>query len=331
LATIIHRRLMPSRRDPTPRGPGAGIGDRVASLTFPGFLSAIAAIAWLPIQLTPLLDGGAFAEARRWNDVALVLNAIGEAATIGLLAALELGVPDARRLAPSLRRGLILLALAQLSRPAIVVLQDLVVPVQPASQLFDYTEPLPLAFAVLTLATSLFWVGGAWSLSDGLSDTGARPDRRVIGAVVVAGVAAALATILPYLDQLFGDSAVLNVLNLVSLGISLVLTALWLVVATRLVSGLALHLRPHRAWLLGAGSGACLLLVRFGSALYQVVVSRAGQDWPGASVVGQALFVADALSWALLFLAFAAGMGRGRERREERPRRLRLFVLNPTS
>ncbi len=330
MATIIHRRLVSPRRDQVPRGPLAGLGDRLSSLTFLGFLSAIAAVTWFLLQVTPLLAVDALSEARRWSTVATVLNALGEAATIGLLAALELGVPGARRRTPSLRRGLVLLALAQLSRPVLGALQDLVVQVQPDFQPYDYQQPLALAFGLVTLATGLFWVGGAWSLSDGLSDAGARPRRRVIAAVAAAGVIAALATILPYLDQVFGDSAVLNVLNLVSLGISLVLTALWLMVATRLVSGVRSRLAPRRAWVLAAGSGAGFLVVRFGYPLYQVILGRAGQNGQRIPFVGEALLVADVLSWVLLFLAFAAGLGRGRERRDARPPLLRLFVLNPT-
>ena len=50
-----------------------------------------------------------------------MLAALRPAAVVAMPAALELGVPGARRRTPWLMRGLVLLALEELARPAIRV------------------------------------------------------------------------------------------------------------------------------------------------------------------------------------------------------------------
>jgi hypothetical protein len=98
---------------------------------------------------------------------------------------------------------------------------------------------------------------------------------------------------------------------------------LWLVIGARLVAGSAVRLRPRRAWILGAIAGVTILVVRLGYPLLFITQP----DVPGlAEIAG----VVASVPWIVLFLAFATGLGRGRERREERPPRLRLYVLNPT-
>ena len=75
--------------------------------------------------------------------------------------------------------------------------------------------------------------------------------------------------------------------------------------------------------MLAAAAGVCVIGQRLLASLLPLV------DLVGSELSWGLRFVTDA-SWVLLLLAFAAGLGRGRERREERPRRMRLFVLNPT-
>lgn len=318
VASIVDRRLAP----PLPavaRGPGSAL----SSLTLIGWVSAVVAIGWLVNELRPLLEPGAL-DARQWEGIAgRVLTALGDAAVIGMPAALELGVPGARRRTPWLMRGLVLLALAQLARPAIAFVQDLATLLDPSFELFDYETPLGLAFGVVTVATGLLSVGGAWALSDGLFDAGARPRRVLMGVVAVTGTAATVVAFVPYLGDALDLAVPLGWLNLASLAISAAVIALWLVVATRLMAGFAPRLAPRRAWFLAAAAGLCLVVSRFGSAAQLL-------NGGLAPVVSEVLFVVGVTAWVLLFLAFATGLGRGRERRVGRPRRMRLYVLNPT-
>ena len=104
MATIEHRRVVPRYPgtigaraaddadddgvDDAPRGPGKAL-DRLSWL---GWLSAGVAVGWLILQLRPLLDGGAFAEPRRLEDVVRVVRGVAGAAALALPAAVELGV-----------------------------------------------------------------------------------------------------------------------------------------------------------------------------------------------------------------------------------------------
>jgi hypothetical protein len=111
--------------------------------------------------------------------------------------------------------------------------------------------------------------------------------------------------------------------NLAGLLMGLAEIALWFAVGTRLAAGPTFRLRPRRAWLMGAVAGALILVARFA---YPLLLMTRIQSLEVALVLG----VGTSFGWIVLFLAFAAGLGRGRERREERPRRLRLYVLHPT-
>ena len=258
----------------------------------------------------------------------LVLRSVRDAAIVAMPFALELGVPGARRRTPWLMRGLVLLALDQLSKPVLGYAREFAfTELDPGGNPFQYDTPLALSLGLLTIATNLLTIGGAWGLSDGLADAGSRPRRRLLASVVIVGTAISVIAYLP-VSGFFGEGAVpgdqpVFWLNLAALLMGLVEIALWFAVGTRLAAGPAFRLRPRRAWLLGAAAGAVILLARFGYPLLFIARTQSPE-------LPLALAVGASAGWIVLFLAFAAGLGRGRERREERPRRLRLYILHPT-
>ena len=117
---------------------------------------------------------------------------------------------------------------------------------------------------LLSLGASVLGIAGAWALSDGLSDAGARPRRAIVVGVVAAGTALALYAYLP-LYGFFTEGVVQETdkllwwLNLGGLLLGFVDIALWLMVGVRLLAGLPFGLRPRRAWVLAAVAGACVI------------------------------------------------------------------------
>jgi hypothetical protein len=325
LSTIVHRRLAPSTGPAAPRGPGASLD----SITWVGWLFALGGFAWLVYSLRPLLQIG---DIGTWDWAVvgdLVLRSLRDAAIVAMPFALELGVPGARRRTPWLMRGLVLLALDQLSKPVLGYAREFAITeLDPGGNPFLYDTPLAVSLGLLTLATNLLTIGGAWALSDGLADAGSRPSPRRVASVVVVGTAISVIAYLP-VSGFFGEGAIPGDqpafwLNLVGLLMGLVEIALWFAVGARLAAGHTFRLRPRRAWLLGAIAGAMILVARFA---YPLLLMSRIQSFE----LSLALAVGTSFGWIVLFVAFAAGLGRGRERREARPRRLRLYVLNPTA
>ena len=333
MATVIHRRMVrrPPRSAPAtpgsapaePRGPGAFLAP-LAALTVIGWASVVVAAAWLVNALWPLVEVGV-GDASTWGDKALyVVRVLGDAAPLLLPAALELGVPDARRRTPWLMRGAVLLALAQLARPAIGFVQErFIAALDPTGQPIDYETPLGFAFGLVTVASALLTIGGQWALSDGLWDAGARPRRAILAAVAAVGVIGTLVAFLPYFGTSIDLTKGLGWLNVASIGLSLATIGLVLVVATRLMSGFPSRLVPRRAWAVAVIAGAGLLVEQYGSALIL-----------GAAVQGQTLgvvvVVAGSIGWVVLAVALALGLGRGTERRLGRRPLVHLYVRNPT-
>jgi hypothetical protein len=100
---------------------------------------------------------------------------------------------------------------------------------------------------------------------------------------------------------------------------------LWCIVAVRLIVGFQDSLRPGRAWAIGMFTGVAIVAARLVSML--LVLGGVRDAW--LSVAVQLVLVGA--PWILLVLAFLAGLGRGRERRDAPPRRMRLFIRNPTA
>ncbi|HYO41579.1 MAG TPA: hypothetical protein VES19_00130 [Candidatus Limnocylindrales bacterium] len=329
MATIVHRRPAPALGPEAPRGPGGSFD----SLTWVGYASLVAAFGFLVFGLRPLTEMG---DMRMWdlgNVFSIVAASVRNAAVVVLPAALEWGVPGARRVTPWLVRGTVLIALEPLLRAGLRLVQGWYIDLQPADVLYDqdpfgYDTPFGAAIWLVGLAISIVGAAGAWSLSDGLADAGGRVRRRVIVALVTVGTLAVLATYVPYFGYLepgatidFGS--IVLWMSLVGLGIDLVDNAIWLMVAARLIAGFVAHARPRAAWGLGALAASGMFLIR----LLGPVLTL----WFPTGGYGYAFTAVSVLSWVLLVVAFLAGLGRGRVRRRPRPRRMRLFVLHPTS
>ena len=326
LATIVHRRPAAALGPEAPRGPGGSFD----SLTWVGYASLVAAFGFLVFGLRPLTEMG---DPRMWNwgEVPYtIMNPVRSAAVLLLPAALEFGVPGARRAVPWLMRGTVLLALEELLRPLIRAAQSALI----EGQMFDfgvemnYADPAWLALTLVSLAVTIIGIAGAWSVSDGLADAGGRPRRAILVLLAAGGTALSLVYV-PVLaidpsEPVDASIVVAVATNLLSFALGLLDNVLWLIIGARLVAGLVpRRLVPRTAWAIGAMAGAALIAVRLTSPLIFVWIQP-------DRIVGYVFLYSGTLAWVLLAVAFAAGLGRGRVRRRPRPRRLRLFVLNPT-
>lgn len=327
MATIVHRRPAAGRAAEPARGPGGTFW----SMTRVGWLFAALGAGWFAWNMRFLLDLGGPVQ---WSWPAVleaILGAARGAAVVAMPAALEIGVPGARTRTRWLYRGVVLLALEQLLRPVLSQLQQLAFESLGTEALQpSFDQPLSLALVLAALAINLLALAGTWSLSDGLADAGARPRRWILAGVLAVAMAVTLAAYLPGFGfftegAVFDFSSLALWSNLLGLVVGLIEIALWVVVAVRLLAGfLGRGLRPREAWLYGGLAGLLLLAVRI---VYPAILM--------ARIEGEGLALAlNAIAagpWIFLFIAFTAGLGRGRERRAEPPRRVRLFVRNPTS
>jgi hypothetical protein len=223
-------------------------------------------------------------------------------------------------------RGTVWLALLLAARGALSLIQGWLV--DTADFQFDFESPVGLSLTLVQLGTVLIGIAGVWALSDGLIDAGSRIGRRLLAAAIAVGLIL-VTWIVPFyaasahnLGSALGQP--LFWLNLVGLVLYLVDTVLWCIVAVRLMAGFGAHLRPGRAWVIGALAGAAMIAARAFSMLLNITGGRGDL----LTVVAQLL---DGAPWILLVLAFLAGLGRGRERRDAPPRRMRLFIRNPTA
>jgi hypothetical protein len=323
LATIIHRRTARATGPEPARGPGA----RLDALTWIGWASAVAAFGFLVFGLRPLAEMG---DVRSWNlgqAWELVRASLRDASIVFLPAALELGVPGARRRTPWLMRGTVLLALEQLAGPVLDWARNQYVELVPEAMEVGYDTPIGLALLLVTLGVTILGIAGAWALSDGLSDAGARPRRLIVTAVVALGTGLALAAYLPlYFGEgaSFGFGTAVGWINLGGLVVAFLDIAVWMLVGARLISGAFLRLRPRTAWFLALLSGLCLVAVQLAFPVFTAWL-------PVPNEVLYAFGLVSSLGWIALALAFLAGLGRGRLRRDAPPRRMRLYVLNPTA
>ena len=273
-----------------------------------GWAFALLALGQFVIRVQPLLAPGAL-DAPRWGDDALLLvYALGEAAIIGLPAALALGFPAARSRNRWLVRGVVLLALAPLASMAVSWFRDRIVEIADPSALFafDPSTPLGLGLAVLSLSTMLITIAGAWSLSDGLDEAGATLRRGVVILAAIAGVAVVLAAYGAYVVASELELATFA-LSVVGLALSAVVIALWFVIAARLAVGWAGGLAPRVAWVAGTAAGALLVAGYLASAVAVQLGGFTGWDNPLLVVFS----LMNPVAWILLFAAFALGLGRG--------------------
>ena len=311
MATIVHRRTI-RPAPPTTAGeawlPPPGPGARLGVLTIVGWVSLVGVVAWLVISWRFLLDLG---EPRQWDWGALVDSlwpAVPVAATIGLPAALEWGVPRARSRVPWLWRGTVLLAIEAAAREGLRAVQSAYVETMDVFAT-GFNDPVWSALTLLGVGLTLLLVAGWWALSDGLSDAGASLSRTVLLEAVAIGLITPIMSMWALLVAIQDPSAVWPIYG--PIGVVVVVAASLLsgaafvlatVAAARLVAGAAMRLRPRPAWLLGAAAGVVQLGGRILSAVLLAVTVTPGVD---TSILTAAL-VAGPL---MLAAAFAAGLG----------------------
>ena len=313
---VAHRRFLTAAESQARRPRSAAQRMGTVGWTF----AALAAV-WAVVELWPLTQFSAFDSLDQ--DALLVVRTLGDAALLALPAGLLLGFPGARRRNRWLYRGLVLLALVQLARPAQRALQSWVLEREGPGMFEGVFSPLYEATVLVSLAIGVASLAGVWALSDGLFDAGARPRRPVL--VVLAGAVVGLE--LALLVQLVANNGLEVFMNglstIASLAISIAVDAAWFVVAARLVAGFTAGLMPRRAWALGAVAGGLLIVDGLVGSV---------QGWTGALgamylSLGPVMVVTSSAVWVSLFLALALGLGRGTNRGSGERRRLRRYEV----
>lgn len=319
MARVEHRRIVTAAEARSRRPTGAARRLGPVGWAFAGI-----AVAWLGVELRPLLDWGAF-ETPSWSGTAmLVVRAVGNAAILALPAGLLLGYPAARRRNRWLFRGMVLLALVQLADPALNAAAGWVRD-QSADPFGDGLGPLEAALSMLSLATGVMSLTGALAISDGLFDAGARPRRLVIAVIATAGVGLQLAFIVPLIMVNGLEVFRAGVIDVLRLAVSLALFGAWYVIGLRLAVGFPAGLRPRRAWAVGGVAGALFVGERLATVLLSWAVG-AGQV---PEIAGPVTAVIASAVWVLLLVALALGLGRGSDRGAGDRRRIRRHELGP--
>jgi uncharacterized membrane protein len=327
MAQLVSRRIAVRRGRPEPQG----LESIMASMTPVGWLSVLAAVGIVVVDLRPLVESGAIGVAP-WTAIAGQLaGAFADAAMMLVPAALLIGFPGVWRRNRWLYRGAVLLAGAQFARVLLDVVQAWILEaLAPGSGgSIDPSTLQGLAFALLSLAIGLASVTGAWSFSDGLSDAGARPPRVLLAVVAIGLVGAMLLVYRPLLTTGLDLSKVVGWLNLVGFSMSMVLIALYGVLAVRLMAGPFLALVPPAAWVAGALGGTALLAQRILSPL-GVWLSSSPEQADLVAQISLVIVLLGYVGWPLLMVAAFLGLGRGTRRRHVRAPLVRLFIVNPT-
>lgn len=301
MARLVQRRVLTAAEAAArkPIGPAARLGPV-------GLIFAAIAVLWLGNELRPLLAWGAFDQLNWGTDANLILRALGDAAMLALPAGLLLGFPSAGRRNRWLLRGVVLVALAQLARPALDAAQQWAFDGGLYGPSGEATSPAGLAVTMLSVATGLLSLAGVWSTSDGLAAAGARPRRAAVIAIAAAAVGVQGAFIVRYVVN--GEVNMLSSygLDLLRIALSLAVIALWFVVAARLLVGAVAGLAPSRAWVVGGIAGGLLLAVQLASTVFQFL----GSLGDFSSLVWTVMGIASSAVWVLLLAALAMGLGR---------------------
>ena len=299
-------------------GPAAAKAKPFASLdnlSWFGWLMGLVAFAWLVFNIRPLFHAGAFAPAERANDVQTLVEAIAAAAALALPAAVERGAAGARLRAPRLYLAAVLLAAAELATIGIQLLRS-----GPLADVdvTDPSQPIALAYILLSLVPVLLLLAGFAALIRGLWDLGAPRSRRLLAATWVVAAVAYFLTYVPILDQLFNPNAMLiSGLNLIRLVASVVLIGTTAAAGVALLSGAIANLTPRVPWALAGLAGACYFL----SALVRIVIGTPISE-DVFTVLSWIGFGLESAAPAFLLLSFATGLARSVDLPSPAPRRL---------
>jgi len=339
MTTLVHRRRLPPVLS-EPRGPGGTIGPalsrQLAPLTWVGWLSIVAAVAYLLSEAWTLLaqGGGPQSDSFLWLGV---VRALGAAAAILAPAALELGYPGVGRRNARLLTGLALLALAVLLRPVVGFASDraadilyqgseVVVgdqpPPDPTMILIALHQSLDVGRELVTLA------GWVW-LCRGLLAAGSRPPWRLVVIAMLAVVVVDAAYNVAFLPALVDAGVWVG--NVVTVVVGMVVGSAATAAAVILIWGARRGLLPTVAWRLGAAAAASLLAVWILALAFSFALQVGGLPGPEQVPVDMTLLTASTtlgdLATVLLFGACLAGLGRGPARRRVVGPRRRRFQI----
>lgn len=334
MRTLVHRRQVV--RTVAPRGPGSTVGPLLARLTAPltwvGWLSLGGVAYMLILWAWGRVIGGVPSDVGLLDLAGLaVLGQISSLATVLLPAALELGYPGVARRNPWLLRGMLLLALAPLSRPLAGFVQDWA-----SNALFQTGDgrqfiQSDIAFAfgqTLALIGDLLQALGWLAFLRGLIVARARPRDSVLVAFALAGVAVWVAALLPSFGQLWAsDRLIASASNGLGILVGLCHSAATAGVVAALLTGAFRRLQPHLGWAFGVATAIAMAAANI-AVLVQVLLgpwtrSDGTPDyWLFTALAG--LNIGSSL---LLLAACLAGIGRGTDLRGDVLPRHRAYVV----
>ena len=327
---LVHRRrIRPS--DDEPRGPGGTIGPILAPLSWLGWLSIVATVGhvWIEMAERQVVSG----DVINWVEVFDVL-ALG--CVVLAPAALELGYPGVRRRNRALLAGLVLLAFVEVSRPlgswlyhwgTDVVAQSQGMTSGDPSE-FDPDAALTFAYGLMGAARQVIGLAGWLSLVSGLAAAGARPRRALLVATTIVLVApTALSGIAELWATATAPDLALTTLPLPILVVGSVVGvgagAARAAVLVALLVGVNLGLRPRLAWRLGGAAAAALVAVLAIDLAFSLVVWQVAEQASDFTLpLLTATTVLDIGYRVLLLAACFAGLGRGTEERHVPPWRV---------
>jgi hypothetical protein len=298
MARIVHRHRLPSLA-PAPGLRRLPVAGRV-------FLALAAVVA--AVEVWPAVNAVWLGVTDILSEFAQVLPAVfRNAAVVALPAAVLWARPRAPRVNPWLWKGAVIVAVVQLARYPVGLVQDALIETAQVSDAGAASPEYAVA-SVLGLLLAFVATLGIWALSEGLKDAGAR-----LHAVVVAGLAV---TVVAVVIITFGPSVVAAIeqggdpllpVNLVSvLANGLYLFALALL-AGRSTAGALRRLEPRIAWVLGAIASVSLAAVPVVS--LGLTLANSIAQTPAPEGVLTALRLSIFIGWPLLAAAIGMGMG----------------------
>jgi hypothetical protein len=311
VTTIVHRRYLPPRE-------AEGPGSRLAALSLVGWASLGFALAFLVLAWRFVLDIGPPRSVDVQSLLANLVQGTLAPALVALPAALEWGVPGARRRVPRLWRGAVLLALAAALRVGLGWVQDELGRRGEDLGMSLLEDPAYSVFALAGLALVALRLAGWWGIARGLADAGARVSPVGVAAALVVGALPALVSLAqaiawavssPMRDSVGASSmATIGPIQVVGVLVAAAVDAFTVLAAARLVAGARSGLAPRVAWVLGALAGVLLIAEQV------VYLATTLGLLPGVAAMVVASWTVAYAPPVLLLAAFALGLGRGRWR-----------------
>lgn len=300
MARIVHRHRLPSL------APAPGLRRLpVAGRVFLGLAALVAAV-----ELWPAAYAVWMGVTDVVGELAPVLpNAFRNAAVVALPAAVLWARPRAPRVNPWLWKGAVIVAVVQLARYPVGMVQDALIAAAQVSESGAASPEFAVA-SVIGLLLAFVSTLGFWALSEGLKDAGARLHAVVVAGLAVAVVAVVIIafgpSVMAAIEQGGDPLLAVNLVSVLANGLYLFALAL---VGARSVAGALRRLEPRIAWVLGAIAAVSLAAVPVVSLALTLANSIA--QTPAPEGVLTALRLSVFIGWPLLAAAIGMGMGMG--------------------